>query len=39
MWVYQMVDPTALPDFDEEELWLDSQFSVGGFDDGSDVAA
>ena len=38
-WVYQMVDPTALPDFDEEELWLDSQFSVGGFDDGSDVAA
>ena len=38
-WVYQMVDPTALPDFDEEELWLDSQFSVGGFDDGTDVAA
>lgn len=38
-WVYQMEDPTALPDFDEEELWLDSQFSVGGFDDGSDVAA
>lgn len=38
-WVYQMVDPTALPDFDEEELRLDSQFSVGGFDDGSDVAA
>lgn len=38
-WVYQMVDPIALPDFDEEELWLDSQFSVGGFDDGSDVAA
>ena len=38
-WVYQMVDPTALPDFDEEELWLDSQFSVGGFDDSSDVAA
>lgn len=25
-WVYQMVDPTALPDFDEEELWLDSPF-------------
>lgn len=38
-WIYQMVDPTVLPDFDEEELWLDSQFSVGGFDDGSDVAA
>lgn len=38
-WVYQMVDPTALPDFDEEELWLDSHFSVDGFDDGSDVAA
>lgn len=38
-WIYQMVDPTALPDFDEEELWLDSQFSVSGFDDGSDVAA
>lgn len=38
-WVYQMVDPTALSDFDEEELWLDSQFSVDGFDDGSDVAA
>lgn len=37
-WVYQMVDPTALPDFDEEELWLDSHFSVDGFDDGSDVA-
>ena len=38
-WVYQMVDPTALSDFDEEELWLDSHFSVDGFDDGSDVAA
>lgn len=37
-WVHQMVDPTALPDFDEEELWLDSHFSVDGFDDGSDVA-
>lgn len=38
-WVYQMEDPTALPDFDEEELWLDAQFEVGDFDDGSDVAA
>lgn len=38
-WVYQMEDPTALPDFDEEELWLDAQFEVDDFDDGSDVAA
>lgn len=38
-WVYQMEDPTALPDFDEEELWLDAQFDVNDFDDGSDVAA
>ena len=38
-WVYQMEDPTILPDFDEEELWLDAQFEVDDFDDGSDVAA
>lgn len=38
-WVYQMEDPTALPDFDEEELWFDAQFEVDDFDDGSDVAA
>lgn len=38
-WVYQMEDPTALPDFDEEEMWLDAQFEVNDFDDGSDVAA
>lgn len=38
-WVYQMEDPTALPDFDEEEMWLDAQFEVDDFDDGSDVAA
>lgn len=38
-WVYEMEDPTALPDFDEEELWLDAQFEVDDFDDGSDVAA
>ncbi len=37
--VYQMEDPAALPDFDEEELWLDAQFDVNDFDDGSDVAA
>ena len=38
-WVYQMEDPTALLDFDEEEMWLDAQFDVNDFDDGSDVAA
>ena len=38
-WVYQMEDPTALLDFDEEEMWLDAQFDVDDFDDGSDVAA
>lgn len=38
-WVYQVEDPTILPDFDEEELWLDAQFEVDDFDDGSDVAA
>ena len=38
-WVYQVEDPTILPDFDEKELWLDAQFEVDDFDDGSDVAA
>lgn len=38
-WVYEMEDPTALPDFDEEELWLDAQFDVDDFDGSSNVAA
>lgn len=27
-WVCETEDPTALPDFDEEELWLDAHFDV-----------
>ena len=38
-WVYAMEDPTALPDFDEDELWLDAQFDVGKLGGDSDVAA
>lgn len=34
-----MEDPTALPDFDEDELWLDAQFDVDKLGGDSDVAA